>query len=64
MNSGVATCLREIYAWIVNLHCTAHRLINVIIGKLAKKVLTSAISVLLKRLHACLGQTKQMLCLR
>ena len=50
MHSGVAARLREIYPWIINLHCTCHRL-NLIIGKLAVQVFPSTLSTT-KKLHS------------
>ena len=59
IHSGVAARLREVYPWILNLHCTAHRL-NLIIGKLAKKVFPSTLKALKKR-HSCSDAFKQQL---
>ena len=49
--SGVATRLREVYSWIVNLRCTAQRL-NLIIGKIATCMLPSTLKAA-PFLHQC-----------
>ena len=50
-STGLAVRLRAIYPWIINIHCTAHRL-NLIIGKIATNNMPSLICVL-KQLNSC-----------
>ena len=56
VHSGVATRLRKVYGWIVNIHCTAHRL-NLIVGQVVSQVLPSTLEVM-KSLHSCFNALK------